>query len=418
MELLAPAGGFEQLEAAIHFGADAVYLGGDRFGMRKRADNFSDADIVRAVELAHAHDVKVHVTVNVLMHESDLDGGAEGEGEPSLGDYLRFLGDAGVDAIIAGDLATIAIARRSIPDVAVHASTQLSCANHEAALVLHELGAKRIVLARELTLAEISAIRKRTPADLELEAFVHGAMCMAISGRCLISNHLAGRDANRGHCAQSCRWMYSLEEEKRPGVHIPIEEGERGTAIMSSKDLMMLEHLDELRDAGVDSIKIEGRVKGAYYVATVVNAYRQVLDGANPVEYLHELDAVSHRAYHTGFFYGHPDQTGAEIAYEQTHILAADITACEPMETNGGEQRWRTTFSARNRMERGQLVEALCPGQPVRAFEMGEMVHVETGEHVAVADRTPEAYACETPFPLEPGDILRRAIEPKERRCG
>ncbi|MGI6220568.1 MAG: peptidase U32 family protein [Coriobacteriales bacterium] len=332
MELLAPAGGFGQLEAAIHFGADAVYLGGERFGMRKRADNFSDADIVRAVQLAHAHGVKVHVTVNVLMHEGDLEGG-------SLESYLRHLGDAGVDAIIAGDLATIAIARRVIPDVAVHASTQLSCANHEAALVLHELGARRIVLARELTLDEIAAIRKRAPADLEIEVFVHGAMCMAISGRCLISNHLAGRDANRGHCAQSCRWMYTLEEEKRPGAHIPIEEGERGTAIMSSKDLMMLDHLDELRDAGVDSIKIEGRVKGAYYVATVVNAYRRVLDGADPAEYLPELDAVSHRAYHAGFFYGQPDQTGAEIAYEQTRILTADIIACEPIETNGGERR-------------------------------------------------------------------------------
>ena len=418
MELLAPAGGFEQLEAAIHFGADAVYLGGEHFGMRKRADNFSDDDIARAVDLAHAAGVKVHVTVNVLMHESDLDGTIFGEGEPPLETHLRMLGDAGVDAIIAGDLATIVLARRIIPDVAVHASTQLSCANHEAARVLHELGAKRIVLARELALAEIAEIRKRVPSDLELEVFVHGAMCMAISGRCLISNHLAGRDANRGHCAQSCRWMYTLEEEKRLGVHIPVEEGERGTAIMSSKDLMMLDHLDELRAAGVDSVKIEGRVKGAYYVATVVNAYRRVLDGADLAEYLSELDAVSHRAYHTGFFYGQPDQTGADIAYEQTHILAGDVLSCESLPVKDGEPRWRVVFAVRNRLEMGREVEVLSPGHPVRSFELGPLEHVESGRMTRVADRTPEAYACDIPFEVCKGDILRRVIEPRERRCG
>lgn len=410
MELLAPAGGFEQLKAAVHFGADAVYLGGDRFGLRKRADNFSDVEIAEAMAYAHERGVKVHVTVNSLMHEADLDGtGADG----ALVEYLHLVEDAGADAVIAGDLATIAIARRETPGLAVHASTQLSCANHEAALVLRDLGASRIVLARELTVAEIAAIHARIPDDLELEVFAHGAMCMAVSGRCLISNHLTGRDANRGHCTQPCRWMYTLEEEKRPGVHMPIEEGPRGTAILSSKDLMMLDHLDDLREAGVDSIKIEGRVKGAFYVATVVNAYRHVLDGAPAEEYLSELDAVSHRSYHTGFFYGEPDQTGAEIEYEQTRILGGVVTGCE-----SEEDGWRMTFDLRNRIEAGTEVEVLSPGHPVRSFEMRLIVHEETGDYVRVADRAAEEYACAIPFKVSPGDIIRRAIEEKERRCG
>ena len=408
MELLAPAGGFEQLRAAVHFGADAVYLGGERFGLRKRADNFADDELADAVSYAHAHDVKVHVTVNALMHEGDL------AGEGSLAEYLHLVEEAGADAVIAGDLATIAVARRETPRLAVHASTQLSCANHEAALVLRDLGASRIVLARELTVGEIAAIRARIPDDLELEVFVHGAMCMAVSGRCLISNHLTGRDANRGHCTQPCRWMYTLEEEKRPGVHIPVEEGERGTAILSSKDLMMLDHLDDLRAAGVDSLKIEGRVKGAFYVATVVNAYRHVLDGAPAADYLPELDAVSHRSYHTGFFYGAPDQTGAEIEYEQTRILAAVVEACEPAD----EGAWRMVFSVRNRIAAGATVEVLSPGHPVRSFEMREIVHAETGDYVSVADRATESYRCEAPFEITPGDIIRRKIEPKECRCG
>lgn len=429
MELLAPAGGFEQLRAAVHFGADAVYLGGERFGLRKRADNFSDADLPAAVAYAHEHGAKVHVTVNSLMHEGDLlgegetgsgpghrglQGGSAGSGSAdTLAGYLHLVEDAGADAVIAGDLATIAIARRETPGLAVHASTQLSCANHEAALVLQQLGASRIVLARELSIEEIAAIRRRTPGDLELEAFVHGAMCMAISGRCIISNHLAGRDANRGHCTQPCRWMYTLEEEKRPSVHFPVVEGERGTAIMSSKDLMMLDHLDDLRDAGIDSIKIEGRVKGAYYVATVVNAYRHVLDGAPAEEFLPELDAVSHRSYHTGFFYGLPDQTGAEIEYEQTRILGAVVEGCEP--ADGG---WRMRFGVRNRIESGTEVEVLSPGMPVRRFVMRGIYYIEGAEYVSVADRAAEEYSCPIPFEVSPGDIIRRAIEPKERRCG
>lgn len=411
MELLAPAGGMEQLACAVHFGADAVYLAGDRFGMRKRAGGFDARQLCEAVSLAHAHGVEVHVAANVLMHEADIDGtGAEG----SIEGFLRTIDEAGGDAVIAGDLATIAIARRVAPRLDVHASTQLSCANHEAALVLRELGCSRVVLARELSLDEIAHIRQCVPDDLELEVFCHGAMCMAVSGRCLIANHLNARDANRGHCTQPCRWTYTLEEEKRPGVHFPVEEGERGTSILSSKDLMMLEHLDDLRETGVASIKIEGRAKGSFYVATVVNAYRQVLDGADPAAWLAELDAVSHRAYHTGFFYGAPDQTDANREYWQTKILVGFIEECAQV----GEGAWEAVFSLRNRVCCGDVIEAVSPGQPVRAFEMGRAFDLapEAQGWTSVADRTSDCYRIALPFEVAPGDVLRRDCLESEQR--
>lgn len=409
MELLAPAGGFEQLRAAIHFGADAVYLGGERFGLRKRADNFADDDLKAAVDLAHEAGVRVHVTVNALMHEADLAGKRDGV---PLVEYLHMVEQAGADAIIAGDLGTIMLARREVPGLDVHVSTQMSCANHEAARAYRDLGVKRVVLARELALEEIREVRANTPDSLELEVFVHGAMCMAHSGRCLISNHLTGRDANRGHCTQPCRWIYTLEEEKRPGVHFPVIEDAQGTSILSSKDLMMIEHLDELRDAGVDSIKIEGRVKSAYYVATVVNAYRHVLDGAHPADFLPELDAISHRSYHTGFFYGQPDQVDADHEYEATHIMTGIVLHGEPI----GDGNWSTTFMLRNRMISGQSVEVLSPGQPVRAFTMETAVLEETGERVEVANRTCGTYRIVTPFELRTDDILRRRRDANEAR--
>ena len=411
MELLAPAGGMEQLRCAVHFGADAVYLAGDRFGMRKRAGGFDAQELQAAVELAHSHGVAVHVAANVLMHESDIDGtGAEG----SIEDFLRQVDGAGADAVIAGDLATIALARRVAPRLQVHASTQLSCANHEAALVLRELGCSRVVLARELSLDEVARIRERVPDDLELEVFVHGAMCMAVSGRCLIANHLNARDANRGHCTQPCRWTYTLEEEKRPGVHFPVDEDERGTSILSSKDLMMLEHLDDLREAGVSSIKIEGRAKGSFYVATVTNAYRQVLDGADPAAWLGELDAVSHRAYHTGFFYGAPDQTDANREYWQTKILVGFVESCQQV----GEGAWEAVFSLRNRVRCGDVLEAVSPNSPVRSFELGRALNLEPEAQgwTSVADRTSDRYRITLPFKVGAGDVLRRDCLESEQR--
>ena len=349
MELLAPAGGIEQLRAAVRFGADAVYLASDRFGMRARAANFALEDIPAAVEIAHAAGVKVHVTANILMEQGDL---------AALPDYFCALDAAGVDAFIIGDLGAAAIARRVAPRVALHVSTQASVANSEAACVWHSLGASRVVCAREMSLDDIARMREEMPADMEIEAFAHGAMCMAVSGRCLISSYLTGRSGNRGHCTQPCRWSYTLEEEKRPGEHFPIEEDDRGTFIMNAKDMNMLAHLDALRAAGVDSIKIEGRNKKAFYVASVVNAYRQVLDGAPVADFAPELEAVSHRPYGTGFFFGEAEQAPNYDGYEQQAMHVADVVAADPED--------RTIVArCRNRFAEGEELEVLSPRVPI-----------------------------------------------------
>ena len=349
MELLAPAGGIEQLRAAVRFGADAVYLASDRFGMRARAANFALEDIPAAVEIAHAAGVKVHVTANILMEQGDL---------AALPDYFRALDAAGVDAFIIGDLGAAAIARRVAPRVALHVSTQASVANSEAARVWHSLGASRVVCAREMSLDDIARMREDMPADMEIEAFAHGAMCMAVSGRCLISSYLTGRSGNRGHCTQPCRWSYTLEEEKRPGEHFPIEEDDRGTFIMNAKDMNMLAHLDALRAAGVDSIKIEGRNKKAFYVASVVNAYRQVLDGAPAADFAPELEAVSHRPYGTGFFCGEAEQAPNYDGYEQQAMHVADVVA--------SDAGTRTIVArCRNRFAEGEELEVLSPRVPI-----------------------------------------------------
>ena len=306
-ELLAPAGGFEQLRYALYFGADAVYLACDKFGLRQRAQNFSLADMPRAVQMAHDAGAKVYVTLNAYLHDEDLS---------DLPEYLAALAAAGVDAFIVSDLGVFALAREHAPQVDLHVSTQASVSNVEAARMWHRLGAKRIVTAREMSLEEIAQLKAELP-DVEVEVFVQGAMCMAISGRCLISDYLTGRSANQGNCVQPCRWSYHLEEQTRPGELFPIEEDERGTYIMNSKDLNMLAHLDELIAAGVDSIKIEGRVKKAFYVATVVNAYRQVLDGGDPAQWGSELERISHRPYSTGFFYGDAQQSFEDDIYVQ-----------------------------------------------------------------------------------------------------
>ena len=264
-EVLAPAGDFERLVAAVQYGADAVYLGGKDFGMRASPMNFTEEELVRAVDFCHRQGVKVYVTCNILPREEDLAG---------LPTYLHFLCDAGVDALIVADIGVMMLCRREIPQMELHISTQTGVVNHLTAAELYRMGAKRVVLARELSLEEIRRIRQNTPPELEIEAFVHGAMCMSFSGRCVLSNYLAGRDANRGECAQPCRWNYYLMEEKRPGEFFPIFEEEDGTYILNAKDLCMIEYLDQLADAGVGSFKIEGRAKSFYYVATITNAYR------------------------------------------------------------------------------------------------------------------------------------------------
>ena len=394
MELLAPAGGMEQLRCALHFGADAVYLGGARFGLRVRADNFAGDDLGAAVKLAHSLGKKAYVTANALVHPDEMD---------ALTRHLHAIADSGADAALVSDLGAVSLARREVPDLPLHISTQASVTNAEAARMYAEMGATRIVLARELTLDEIASIRQGLDAQVELEAFVHGSMCMAYSGRCLISNYLTGRDANRGNCSQPCRWSYALEEEQRPGEFLPVEEERNRSFVLSSADLMMLDHLDDLRDAGIDSLKIEGRVKSAYYVATVVNTYRQVLDGRPAAELLGELDAVSHRPYHTGFFYGAPQQAPRGKEYSQTCDFIGIVKSCQPQ----ADGTWRVRTVLRNRFAAGDRLEALVPGQPVRPFEA---INIEDDEGwpVEKAVKTAHEYSFDMPFPLTPQDILRK----------
>lgn len=321
MELLAPAGGMEQLECAVHFGADAVYLAGKRFGMRRRASNFDDAGIASAVEFAHEHGVKVFVTANTLMKDGDV---------AALPDFFAMLQDAGVDAAIVSDMGALSVCKRVAPKLELHLSTQASCMNAEAAKAYYDLGVSRVVVAREMSLSDIARMRESIPDDLEIEAFVHGAMCMAYSGRCLMSDYMVSpsRGANNGHCAQPCRWKYTVVEETRPGEPFSVIEEDGGSFIMSSTDMNMLSHVRELSEAGVDSIKIEGRAKGAYYVASAVNAYRHVLDGEPADAWQAELETTSHRPYSTGFYFGAPGQNQGVKEYARDYQMVARVVSC------------------------------------------------------------------------------------------
>ena len=321
MELLAPAGGMEQLECAVHFGADAVYLAGKRFGMRRRASNFDDAGIASAVKFAHEHGVKVFVTANTLMKDGDV---------AALPDFFAMLQNAGVDAAIVSDMGALSICKRMAPKLELHLSTQASCMNAEAAKAYYDLGVSRVVVAREMSLSDIARMRESIPDDLEIEAFVHGAMCMAYSGRCLMSDYMVSpsRGANNGHCAQPCRWKYTVVEETRPGEPFSVIEEDGGSFIMSSTDMNMLSHVRELSEAGVDSIKIEGRAKGAYYVASAVNAYRHVLDGEPADAWQAELETTSHRPYSTGFYFGTPGQNQGVKEYARDYQMVARVVSC------------------------------------------------------------------------------------------
>ena len=409
-ELLAPAGGREQLEAAVRYGADAVYLACERFGLRQRAANFALADIPDAVAFAHGAGVRVYAALNALMDADDL---------AALPAYLEALAAAGIDAFIVSDLGAFRLAQRHAPGVDLHVSTQASVSNAEAARVWHELGARRIVCAREMSIGDIARLRADAPAGLEIEAFAHGAMCMAVSGRCLISSHLTGRSGNKGHCTQPCRWNYALVEEQRPGEFFPVEEDARGTYIMNAQDLNMIEHVDDLRAAGVDSLKIEGRNKKAFYVATVVGAYRRVLDGADACEVAPELLTVSHRPYGTGFYYGRAEQSPERDGYVKECLLAAVVRACEP----AGEGTWRLEVECRNRFAEGDELEALVPGRPPAKLHVRDLVWLPgTGPDdapfapgeppappsaAAVANRSGARYRFCADIPLAPKDFLR-----------
>lgn len=362
IELLAPAGGMDQLKCAVNFGANAVYMAGKAFGMRAKASNFDYDEIAQAVEYAHKNNVSVYVTCNVLMHEDNLE---------SLKDHFIKLDQAGVDAFIVGDLGAMSIGKQVAPNVDIHISTQASVANSAAAIEYVKLGAKRIILAREMSLEDIKKMRKNLNAkgyeSVELEAFVHGAMCMSVSGRCLISSYLTGRSANKGLCTQPCRWSYTLNEEKRPGQNFEMTEDQSGTYIMNSMDMNMIEHLDDLKEAGLTSIKIEGRNKKALYVATVINAYRHVLDGDDKEKWAAELDNVSHRPYSTGFYYGAAKQSPDYDGYEQNCVHCADVVDFKNGDTS------RTYLKCRNRFEVDQELQAIVPGGAIITFKITDL---------------------------------------------
>ncbi len=375
-ELLCPAGDMERLRMAVLYGADAVYLAGESFGMRSFAGNFSREELPRAVDFAHCHGVRVHVTVNTMPRNGEVE---------KLPEWLEFLDGAGVDALIAADLGTFTLAGRHAPRCERHVSTQVSVANYAAARAWYDLGAKRVILAREVSLEEIREIRAKTPADLELEAFVHGAMCVSYSGRCLLSNYMTGRDSNRGACAQPCRYQYYLMEEKRPGEYFPVFEDGSGTYIMNSRDMCMIDHLDDLIDAGLSSLKIEGRAKSAYYAAIVTGAYRHVLDdvwAGRPIDpvWRDEVEKVSHRHYATGFYYGPPGQYYENARYIREWQVVALVTECAP---NGA-----ATLTLRNKFQTGDILEAVGPDLKPFAFRVEA---IEDGEGQPVTEpKTPQ----------------------------
>lgn len=397
-ELLAPAGDMERLKMSVLYGADAVYLAGTSFGMRSFAGNFPPQELPEAVRFAHEHSVKVHVTVNTMPRSNELAG---------LPAHLELLDACGVDALIIADLGVFRAAEKYAPHCERHISTQVSIANYACANAWHDLGAKRVVLARELSLEEIRTIRQNTPKELELETFAHGAMCVSYSGRCLLSNYMTGRDSNRGACAQPCRYQYALMEEKRPGEFFPVFEDEKGTYIMNSRDMCMIDHIDDLMDAGVDCLKIEGRAKSAYYAAIVTGAYRHVIDdvaAGRPIDpvWREEVERVSHRHYCTGFFYGEPGQYTQNSRYIRDWQVCAIVTDCDK---NG-----LATLSLRNKFTAGDTVELVGPD--LRPFSFAAPTMRDADGQVLEQPRTPQmTFTMQLPRPVPPYSILRRAVE-------
>ncbi len=395
-ELLSPAGDWEKMTMAVAYGADAVYLAGHSFGMRSGAGNFNPDELTRAVAYCHKRGVKVYVTCNTVPHDREL---------RQLPEYLMLLNEAGADAVIAADIGVMEMVRRYAPRCALHASTQTGIANSETALALRRLGADRVILARELTLEEIREIRENTPAELELEVFVHGAMCVSFSGRCLLSDYLTGRDANRGQCAQPCRWKYHLVEEKRPGQYMEITE-DGGTYILNSRDLRMIEHLPEILETGVTGLKIEGRAKSAYYAGAVTGAYRQALDAAmegrapDPV-WVRETELVSHREYSTGFYFDSrgPGQYNGSSMYTSGCDVAAFVEACA--------EDGQALLSQRNKIAPGDALSLMMPGRQPVFWTAGEM----QDEAGAPIDSTPHPmmrYRMKLPVQAPPFSVVRR----------
>ena len=392
-ELLAPVGSKAALDAALRFGADAVYLGGPMLQLRAKRAGFSFDELAAAAKQVHASGKRLYVTVNSLAYSDEID---------LLPAYANQLSECGADAAIVSDLGVLTTMHKACPKLDLHVSTQASCTNYAAARTWYELGAKRIVLAREMTVTEIRKLRARIPNDLELEAFVHGAMCMAYSGRCLLSSAILGRSGNRGDCAQPCRWSYALVEETRPNQSFPIIEEANHSFVLSSRDLNCIGLLDELIDAGVMSLKIEGRMKTEYYVAVVVNAYRRVLDGTMTVaEAEHELLSVSHRPYTTGFYHGElPNDHSNAGVYTQTHRFAAAVL---------GSDNGYVIVEQRNRFMRGDTLEVISPVLQHAVLRADEILD-ESGETVEIANRVKQILRIKTELNLEKGDLLRIRI--------
>ncbi len=402
-ELLSPAGNMEKLKAAFRYGADAVYLAGKRFGMRAAADNFTVEEICEAVKYAGARGKKVYLTLNTMPH---------GEEYPALAEYLDALGGSGLSAMICADLGVISLVKQILPEMEIHASTQASIVSAAAAEAYGRLGCRRVVLARELTMQEIRALRAQTSKEIELEAFIHGSMCVSYSGRCLLSQTMIGRDANRGACAQPCRWNFNrveIAEEKRQGQAMPVEQDESGSFILSSKDMCMIEHIPDLIQSGIDSFKIEGRMKSAYYTAVTTNTYRMAMDAylRDPSGYqtdpnwLRELQSVSHREYATGFYYDLPSEE-AQLVTQPGYMRDKAYLAHASGDSQGGV----ACFVQHNKLREGETVELITPGLPGRAFVVTDMRN-EAGEPIESAPHPMMPFTCRVPFAVKEGDILR-----------
>ncbi len=398
LELLSPAGDMDRLKMSVLYGADAVYLAGTSFGMRSFAGNFSPEELPLAVKYAHGHGVKCHVTVNTMPRNDEI---------VHLPAYLEQLDDAGVDALILADLGAFTLAGKYAPRCERHISTQQSIANYACAQAWFDLGATRVVLARECSLEEIRTIRQKVDPKLEIETFGHGAMCVSYSGRCLLSNYMTGRDSNRGACAQPCRYQYALVEEKRPGEYFPVYEDEKGTYILNSRDMCMIDHLQDLMDAGVDCIKIEGRAKSAYYAAIVTGAYRHVIDdirSGRPIDkvWRDEVDHVSHRIYSTGFYYGEPGQYTENSRYIREWQICAKVESCDE---NG-----LTLCSLNNKFRAGDALEVVGPNLRPFSITAGNMSDLEG--NALEEPRTPQMkFTMQLPKQVPPFSMIRRSVD-------
>lgn len=399
LELLSPAGNKEKLLVAFNYGADACYLAGKKFGLRAFSDNFDQVEMKESVELAHKLNKKIYVTINIVAHNDDFDG---------LEEYLKYLEEIKVDAIIVSDLGIISLARKVVPNLSIHVSTQANITNKYSAKFYSDLGVKRLILARELSINEIKEIRNYIPKDIELECFVHGAMCISYSGRCLLSNYLSGRDSNRGACIQACRFEYSICEKSRSGDHYDIQEDERGTYILNSKDLCMINHLNDLIDAGVTSFKIEGRMKSPYYVATITNAYRRAIDDlalGNPFNdvLLDEVNKTSHRRYTTGFYFGANDK---EYIESSMPIQSFEFIAIVKEDSKNG----KVLIEQRNRFKIGDELEVLSPNDTFNKTILIKKMNDTDGNEISDASLVQQLIYIQSDLNLKKGDILRKKI--------